>query len=213
MTSILEADQASYGLFDLFAKPPFSPIDASARRETIATTRLDDLGNLKQIDLFKIDVQGAELMILQNGRTKLSECSVVQVEVPFVPLYKDQPTFGDIDAELRAQGFMVHGFATIKRLPMHPYDVAGSLSGINQLIDLDMIYIRDMRRMEKLSATIMRTTAVLADMCYGSFDLALRCLSELGRRGFVEAGATEQYTRAAAGRKRLGYIHYTPLVK
>ena len=214
MTSVLEADQASYDLFDLFAKPPFSTVDASSSRQTtIATTRLDDVADLDAIDFFKLDVQGAELMILQNGREKLRACSVVQVEVPFVTLYKDQPAFGDIDAELRAQGFMVHGFATIKRLPLHPYDAAGPLSGINQLIDLDMIYVRDMRVMEDLPAHVLQTTAAIADMCFGSFDLALRCLTEAARRGLVEPGAPERYARAAAGRKRVGYIHYTPIVQ
>ena len=211
MTSIFEADPSNYNLFDLFAKPPFSPV-ASPRRETLSTVRLDDVASLQDIDFFKIDVQGAELMILQNGRTKLRGCSIVQVEVPFVSLYKGQPTFGDIDAELRSQGFMVHGFATIKRLPLYPYDMAGSLSGINQLIDLDMIYIRDMRVMEAVPEIVLRTTAVAADICYGSFDLTLRCLSELVRRGLFEAGEMRRYASAAAGRQRVGYIHHTPFV-
>ncbi len=213
MTSLFEPDQASYDLFTLFSKPPFSPVQAAGNPQAVPTTRLDDIAGLDRIDVLKIDVQGSELMILQNGRKKLSDCSILQVEVPFVCLYKGQPTFGDIDAELRAQGFMVHGFATLKRLPMHPYKVQGPLTGINQLIDLDMVYIRDCRRMQMISTNVLRKTAIVADLCYGSFDLTLRCLTELSRRRVIPKDTPDRYVGSASHRSRVSYIHHTPCVQ
>jgi hypothetical protein len=42
--------------------------------------------------------------VFQSGKAKLSEAVAIQTEISFVPLYKDQPTLGDIDLELRGQG-------------------------------------------------------------------------------------------------------------
>lgn len=213
MSSLLEPDQDAYNVFSLFSAPPFSPVGSSVRISALQTRRLNDLPEVAPLDFIKIDVQGSELMVLKNGAEKLRQCSIVQVEVPFVPLYKDAPTFGDIDAELRSQGFMVHGFATMKRLPIHPYNAHGVLNGINQLVDLDMIYIRDIRRMESLPTKVLINTIVMADLCYQSFDLAHRCLVELTRRDLQNEDLVQRYLADRRARRRLGYIHLTPMVQ
>lgn len=213
MTSLLEPDQEAYNLFSLFALPPYSPVDASIRKATVPTHKLDDISDVGPIDFLKIDIQGAELMVLKNARRKLEECSIIQVEVSFVPLYKGAPTFGDIDSELRSQGFMVHGFATIKRLPIHPYNAQGLLNGINQLVDLDMIYIRDISRIDRLPDRVLINTALAADACYSSFDLALRCVVELARRKSLSADCVTRYSEFRANSKITGYVHFTPMVQ
>ena len=58
------------------------------------------------MDFLKIDIQGAERDVLAHARAKLAETVAIQTEISFVPLYKDQPTLGDIDLELRGQGFL-----------------------------------------------------------------------------------------------------------
>jgi hypothetical protein len=35
----------------------------------------------------------------------------IQAEISFVVLYKNQPSLGDVDLELRSQGFVPHCFA------------------------------------------------------------------------------------------------------
>ncbi|MEJ3816632.1 FkbM family methyltransferase, partial [Campylobacter jejuni] len=68
----------------------------------------DDIGEIDAMDYLKIDVQGSELAVFQNGRRRLAEAVVIQTEVSFLPLYKKQPVFGEIDLELRSQGFIPH---------------------------------------------------------------------------------------------------------
>ncbi len=85
----------------------------------VETTRLDDCAGV-HFDLLKIDVQGAELMVFANGRQRLAEAVAVQTEVSFVPLYKDQPSFGAVDTELREQGFIPHAMTALKRWPIAP---------------------------------------------------------------------------------------------
>ncbi|MGZ3033425.1 FkbM family methyltransferase, partial [Pseudomonas aeruginosa] len=79
----------------------------------IATHRLDDIGEIDAMDYLKIDVQGSELAVFQNGRRRLAEVVVIQTEVSFLPLYKKQPVFGEIDLELRSQGFIPHALLAI----------------------------------------------------------------------------------------------------
>ena len=209
MTSLLEPDAASYGFYTVFAQPPFSPV-CDRPSQWIDTRRLDDVDELDRVDFLKIDVQGAELLVLQNGREKLKDCSVVQIEAPFVRLYKGQPSFGELDAELSRQGFMVHGFASLKRLPIAPYSVSGAGVGINQLVDLDMIYIRDLIHPERVTDRQLVLTAVIADVCYGSYDLALRCAVILARRGQCPADLPRRYLDALPRRKRKVLQHFVP---
>lgn len=52
------------------------------------------------------DIQGAEIMALEGARTTLRQSVLgVRLEVAFMPLYEDQPLFGDVDAMMRACGF------------------------------------------------------------------------------------------------------------
>lgn len=70
----------------------------------IDTQRLDD-AVAEDVDYLKADVQGAELILLQNGTRVLSQAVAVQVKVEFQPIYRQQPLFGDLERFLGAQGF------------------------------------------------------------------------------------------------------------
>jgi len=48
------------------------------------------------------------------GRSKINEAVCIQTEVSFMQLYENQPTFSDIDYELRNIGFIPHCFASVK---------------------------------------------------------------------------------------------------
>ncbi|PQP54937.1 FkbM family methyltransferase, partial [Mycolicibacterium austroafricanum] len=79
-------------------------------RIPLSTHRLDDISEIEHLDFLKIDIQGGELAVFQNGRTKLADAVAIQTEVSFVTLYRDQPTMGDVDVEMRSQGFVPHCF-------------------------------------------------------------------------------------------------------
>ena len=102
MTSLLTPDVNQLRLFTAF--PEWGSV---VEEVEVQTHRLDDL-DIDEFDLLKIDIQGAELMVFQHGRERLRNAVAVQTEVSFVPLYRDQPTFGDVDRELRSQGFVPH---------------------------------------------------------------------------------------------------------
>jgi FkbM family methyltransferase len=191
MTSLLEPDPESLAFFNLF--PKFGAVE---RTEQIATRRLDDLWNVPPIDFLKLDIQGSELMVLRNGWGKLAQCAAIQAEVSFVTLYKNQPTFAAIDIELRQHGFIPHRFRQVKawsiaptmrnndpRLPFH------------QLLEGDVVYIRDLVHPGTMTVEQIRKLALLAHYMLGSPDLAARCILILQARGALPAGTVDQYYR------------------
>lgn len=187
--SLLEPDPASLALFEYF-----QPLGQVLTRERVQTRRLDDIGEIEAIDFLKIDIQGGELSVFQNGRQKLAQAVFIQTEVSFVTLYQDQPAWGEVDLELRAQGFMPHCFAHIKRWPIAPAVIdADPTKPLNQLLEADVVYIRDVRDMDTLSDAQLRHMALIAHVCYGSRDLSLRCLMALQTRKAVAEDAVTRY--------------------
>lgn len=194
MTSLFEPDPAALALFT-----GLQPLAEVLQRVSIQTHRLDALDTITHIDLIKLDVQGSELAVLQGGRTKLREAVAVHTEVSFVTLYKGQPPFGEIDGELRRQGFMPHCYDQIKQAPIAPAVVPGDGGrGLRQLLEADIVYVRDLTRPDAMSDAQLRQLAAIAHSCYGSFDLALRCVALLEQRGTLQAGAQQAYAALLA---------------
>lgn len=195
-SSVFEPDPAALAFFNSFAQ--LGRVESTAR---IQTRRLDDMADLPPIDFLKMDVQGAELMVLQNGRGKLADCVAVQLEASFVTLYKGQPPFGAVDLEMRSQGFIPHRFMDVKRWSIAPA-IAGNdpRVAINQLLESDIVYIRDLTRPDNFNDLQLKKLAAIAHL-YRSPDLTTRCLTELQKRGAVPDSEVLRYL-AAQGLKR-----------
>jgi FkbM family methyltransferase len=63
--------------------------------------------NLAYPDIIKLDTQGSELDILKGATKSLDTTCFIDIEVEFNPIYKNQPLFSDVDAFLRAHGFVL----------------------------------------------------------------------------------------------------------
>ena len=189
MTSLLVPDPVNLDLFDVL-----KPLGEVTGRIALDTRRLDDIAEIQHLDFLKIDIQGGELAVFAGGMTKLSQAVAVQTEISFVTLYQDQPPLGEIDLELRRQGFVPHCFVEIKRWPISPCVVNNDpRQPLNQLLEADLVYVRDIARPAAMSDEQLKHLALIAHHCYKSFDLALRCLMLLEQRGVLEAGARQQY--------------------
>ena len=187
MTSLLTPDENQLRLFNGF------PFWGSVVEELeVQTHRLDDL-DIDEFDLLKIDIQGAELMVFQHGRERLRNAVAVQTEVSFVPLYRDQPTFGDVDRELRSQGFVPHSMPALKKWAIAPTVFNGDFRKPgNQLLEADIVYVRDIAHPEQMTSEQLAHLAMIAFHIYGSIDLAVFCLIELRQRGRAPEDAVEQ---------------------
>ena len=187
MTSLLTPDENQLRLFTAF--PDWGSV---VEEHDVQTHRLDDL-DIDEFDLLKIDVQGAELMVFQNGRERLRNAVAVQTEVSFVPLYLDQPTFGEVDGELRSQGFVPHSMPEVKQWAIAPTVFGDNLYNPgNQLLEADMVYVRDIAHPERMTSEQLSHLAMIAFHIYGSVDLAVFCIIELQQRGRAPEDAVEQ---------------------
>jgi len=77
---------------------------------SVTTTALDDIcetEKINSVDVFKLDVQGGELAVLEDAETILKTTSLIEVEVEFFPMYEGNPLFHDIAKFLHQRGYML----------------------------------------------------------------------------------------------------------
>ena len=188
-TSIFEPSADALEVFSFFKN------NARVVGQTqIHTQRLDDLAEVDGIDFLKIDIQGGELSVFVHGREKLKNAVVVQTELQFVNLYEKQPNFGEVDLELRAQGFIPHAFAAIKKWPISPLQFGGDPTrALNQLLEADLVYVRDFVHPATMSNDQLKHLCLIAHACYASFYLAGRCIALLESRNATPIGTLQRY--------------------
>lgn len=189
MSSLLKPREAALKFFNGFEF--FGEVVSEL---SVPTRRLDDYESINPVDLLKMDVQGCELTVLQNGQNTLADCLVMQLEVPFVCLYEQQPTLGDIDCWMRGQGFIPHSFVDIKRWAISPtvFDGNFRIPG-NQLLEADITYIKDPMNAEDLTPLQLQKMSILADEYLKSFDLCVFFLLELASRELITKNDVEDY--------------------
>jgi len=197
MTSLLVPDPAHLALFNLF--PTWGTVK---ERIPVKTRKLNDIGEIAALDFLKMDIQGVEREVLAHGQAKLKDTVVIQTEVSFVPLYKDQPSFGDMDLALRAMGFLPHSVTGTKIWPIAPMVVGDAPNrGIRQLLETDMVYVRDFTSPDAMAAEQWKHLALVAHHCYGSYDLALKSILALMQLGAVPQDANRRYLASLPARK------------
>ncbi len=156
---------------------------------------LDMLGDLPGIDLLKMDLQGGELEVMRGAIGKLSQAVAIVTEVRFHRIYEGEPMFGDLDQEMRAQGFKLHKFLFTKSVMMpHAHeDKVLRPRMTSQLLDGDAVYVRDGDWAENLSDDQLIFLAFAADAVFDSPDMSLTCLDILISRGVVSADLPAAY--------------------
>ena len=144
----------------------------------IATSSLDKFvtdHGLGEIDFLKIDIQGGELDAFTGGPDTLRRLLLIVTEVEFVPIYENQPLFGDVAACLQKSGLMFHKFLGMAGRVMKPLSIHGSGQYPAQFMWSDAVFMQDIFALDRLAATQLLKLAVLLDI-YDSKDVALHVL-------------------------------------
>ncbi len=178
MTSLLQPNDDVLKLFH-----GFSDWGRVLQTEEIDTVRLDDIPETSNLDYLKIDVQGAELMVFENASRRLANALVVHTEVEFLPLYKDQPLFSDVDQHLRSQGFVLHRFEPLVSRAMKPILVGNDLyAPFKQVVWADAVFVRSFLNLAGLDSEELLKLATILNDCYQAYDLVHVLLTEHDRR-------------------------------
>lgn len=161
----------------------------------LTTMRLDDIKGIKNIDLLKIDVQGAEAMIFDSGKSKLKTAVAVVTELRFYPLYYKELLLDAQISRLAKFGLMFHKFLFVKSkmISNSQSDRLRPRMLHTQAIDGDAVFIKDLRKPDEVSNTQLRHLALLADAVFGSFDLTLHCIDLLAARRKVSGSLAANY--------------------
>lgn len=85
-SSLLEPNGDVINLFSTIGAEAGTGNFAVIETSEVETVRLDDIDELPFPDYVKIDVQGAELMVMENALKAFSEVLVLETEVEFVPI-------------------------------------------------------------------------------------------------------------------------------
>lgn len=167
-----------------------------SRTVTIPAARLDDLLNdaqRKEIDFFKIDVEGGAFEILSGSKRMLEEACVMglRIEAEFNPKYTGQHLFSDVDHLLRKFNYQLFDIRTC-RWKRRAGLKTGGLMG--QLVHGDFIYFMEsdafFEKIENNSQDRKAAKLVkyLIFAClYGAYDLAMELLGQ-GREFDILAG-------------------------
>ena len=178
MSSLLKPNAKVLNLFHGF--PAWGEVTST---EEVDTRRLDDVPETAGADYIKLDIQGAELMVLQNATARLADAVVLHCEVEFLQMYEGQPLFSEIEVFLRGQGYSFHRFFPIVSRMVVPLSMGEDIyAGMSQQFWADAVFIRDLTKLDALSPRQLLAMAAIVHDCYQSLDVAVHLLIAYGQR-------------------------------
>lgn len=101
-------------------------------KQKILSRTLDGIffeSKISKIDLLKIDVQGAENLVIMGGQESLKKTNFIWIELSFKPIYKGSPIFMDVYALLQKSGFVL--------LELYP----GFRAANDELVQVDALFL------------------------------------------------------------------------
>lgn len=138
----------------------------------VETDELDSL-ELPGIDFIKLDTQGSEGMILKSGTDVMNDALMIESEVEFVEIYKDQMLFSDVDQLVRQFGFQFHRFMDLGTRCRLPARLPNPYRGVSQLLWADAVWAKE----PETDAQAIKL-ALLYHYLYRSYDFAAYCISK-----------------------------------
>lgn len=182
---------------DLFHNFEVARLKKICQIDTVSLDHFVQAHNIGPVDFIKIDIQGAELEVFQGGVEALKHVLCIICEVEFVPLYKNQPLFGDVDAFLRSQGMQFHKFLGFGGRAVKPVVVNNNIDFAVQHMWADALYVRDLFNAHTLGDNELLKMALLLDL-YQSPDIAFFMLKHLDAR--QRTGLADEYLKELAAK-------------
>ena len=206
---------STFSLSDEVLRDNYKPAEfQESSNFTAKVMPLDALFQNKSVDFLKLDVEGAELDILNGAETLMSTSILgIRSEVCFSQVYKDAPLFGDLDRKIREFHFQLvnldyngRGAAKNEFTFEHRY---------GRLISTDAVWVLPISRFTshndvEMSEKIVKQALFL--MLNGATDLAVDVLDESLLLG-LSLFQTSSSPIAIALKKRLALLFKSLLDK
>lgn len=163
-------------LLNLYHELQYMNLKKETEIETITLDSFVDKYSIDEIDFLKIDVQGAELDIFKGAKKSLNNVLKIVCEVEFIPLYHDQPLYGDINKFLNQHNFMFNKFLGLSGRTLKPLVANKDKTVASQHMWTDAVFIKHIEKIQSLSDERLLKLSLLSAI-YNSFDLTFFCLS------------------------------------
>ena len=168
-------------LISLYNNLDFAYLKNETEIETITLDNFISKNSIDNLDFIKIDTQGSELDIFNGGKNSLKNVVKIICEVEFVPIYEDQPLFGDVNKFLNENGFMFNKFLGLSGRALKPLILNKDLNKASQHMWSDAVFIKNIEVIQNLSDDKLLKLCILS-AAYFSMDLSFFCLSIYDRR-------------------------------
>jgi FkbM family methyltransferase len=170
--SLYKPNEDLIGLYNNFE---VSYLKSVSNIDTVSLDLFAEQNNIGQIDFIKIDIQGAELEVFNGGIAVLKDVLAIVCEVEFLPLYENQPLFGDVCKFLASNDLMFHKFLGLAGRALSPIILDNNPNLGTQHFWSDAVYVRHVLSIPKLSPYKLLKLSILGYL-YGSPDLTYYCL-------------------------------------
>lgn len=178
MTSFLRPNINYLRLFDWFEWG-----SKIIKTEELETKKLDDINFDHPINFFKIDVQGLESEIIENGLEKIKNSVVVEIETSPVPIYLDEKPFSHICGQLEKLDFSLHMFYKINTRCFKPTRLNNDIySGLNHILQLDCVFIKNVQKLDSLETEDLKKLALILFYSYESYDLVDFLIEKISKK-------------------------------
>ena len=149
----------------------------SLTRLPISTIALDSIEGLPTIDWLSLDLSGDTMAILENGEKVLENALLLQIQVPFQPLYQRQADFAQVSHWAHRHGFQFYRFNAVTPVPVE--EEASSL-GASEWLYADALFVPSPARQAALEPNRLSRLAFVMHTVFQAKDLAWKLLKRAG---------------------------------
>ena len=165
-TSFLEPDTEYIKKFHNFEEA-----SEIIKKISIKTEKLDDINFEQKIDFFKIDAQGFESIIIENGSKSISDALVVQLELSPVPLYKNEKKLTYVSTLMEKLNFNLNMFYKINSRTFKPMILGNNTGiGLHTIFQLDCVFVKNYNEIDKFDEEKLKKLILIMFYSYNSFD-------------------------------------------
>ena len=163
---------------------------------------------IEAVDFIKIDAQGYELSILRGADQTLERVTGLEIEVEFLPIYKDQPLFPEVDRFTTGRGFELIDLKRYywRKVGAHRYGAGQK----GQIVFGDALYFRTPEDICTEAGVdderILRSLAVY--MAYGYFDFADALFNLSSEKGILSGGVQEHIRQYLKGSEKFALPNF-----